>query len=147
MVYQAQAAPTIFDTQAKDFIDCLEDDFYVQLIRYQGYWNKPFHTKDLSILTLLSIAECYMMDRSKKSTITEPLNVDGIMDVVVTRLYRAPKYGPKANKFINELLCGDAGKISLSTEIMVGELGEDEELDEAETGLTINANARISRFL
>ena len=109
MVYQAQPAPTIFDMQAKDFIDCLEDDFYVQLIRYQGYWNRPFHTKDLSILILLSVAECYMMDLNRNDTITTPLNVDGIMNVVVSRLAKAPKYGSKATKFLKELMCGTAG--------------------------------------
>lgn len=148
MVYQAQSAPTIYDTQAKDFIECLEDDFYIRLIKYQGYWNRPFHTKDLSILVLLSVAECYMIDLNRKETITTPLNVNGIMDVVVSRLGMAPKYGAKATRFISELLCGKrAGEFPLRGDIMLGELKEGETLDEAETGLTIDPNARISEFL
>ena len=142
------SAPTIFDLQAKDFIDSLEDDFYVQLIRYQGYGNRPFHTKDLSILILLSIAECYLMDMNNKASISTPIHVEGIMNVVMSRLGKAPKYGPKATKYLQDLLCGSSGKaFPPDGDIMVGTLEEGEELDEAESGLTIDPNARISRFL
>ena len=142
MVYQAQPAPNIFDAQAKDFIDSVEEDFYICLHHFHNYWNSPFHTKDLSILKLLSIAECYLLTTGNSDTIVTPLDTKSIVAVVNSRLDKAPKYGSKARRYVDKLMCANNHR---QADSIIGE-GEFVE-DSPDSGLTTNPNARKSRFL
>ena len=149
---EAEVAPNVWDLQAKDFIDSINVDFYITILRYEHYWNRPFHTKDLSVLQLLSIAECYLLSKSNNTeSIITPLNVNKIMDVVRTRLKMSSKYGTEAEKCIRDMLCGSKGRAygPQTKDAVVGDLeeGEEYEGDAPDSGLTIDPDARESNFL
>ena len=104
------SAPSVWDLEAKDFIDSINVDFYITLLEYDNYWDRPFHTKDLNVFQLLSIAECYLLSKPNTECIVTPLNVNKIMDVVRTRLKMSCKYGNEAETYISEMLCGKKGR-------------------------------------
>lgn len=145
----ANPAPNVWDIEAKDFIVSINSDFYVTLLEFQGYWNTPFHTKDLSVYQLLSIAECYILSKINADVIISPINVHAIMDIVRARLNKSEKYGSLAERYMGDLLCGTYGTAGITKDTVIGELAEGEKYvsDSPDSELTINSNARTSKFL
>lgn len=146
IVREAEPALNIYDNQAKEFIDCLEDDFYVQLLDYNNYWNRPFHTKTLNVLSLLSIAECYTLSRHNPGYIKTPLDIEAIISLVETRLRLAPKYGSRATSLLKGLTCYIKCEYRNTSDTIMGELAEGEDVDGSDSGLAFTSG-KHSRFI
>ena len=111
-VRRQQPPLNIYDQQAKEFIESIESDFYVELVEWSGYANHTFDTKDLSILALVSIMECYCMDfNTNPDQIKTPLDISGIMHVVRSRISGCRQFGTKAEQYLGELMCMEQAEL------------------------------------
>jgi len=84
------------------FIFSMGKDFYINLPRYTHYNTTGFNSDSLSVLDLLSIAECATLAGVDDNRI----DINSILGVIAYRLKStSPELKKKATKLIKEMLC------------------------------------------
>ena len=97
---------TICQKQAVAFLNTIGVDFFVRLPKFKDYIDAGFNTDDLTITTILSVAECYALNGPNKGEIHNTIDVSCLLSVVAFRLKKAEeKTAEKARDIIRDLVC------------------------------------------
>lgn len=75
-----------YKEQVEEFLEVIHEDFYLDLGRYMHYPDIEFNTKDLSITTLLKIAEASLYKQHKSKVIHNIIDFKHIMNLVLDRI-------------------------------------------------------------